>query len=166
LNLINGGAFANAWVDDGIRGGELRAARPTAVLDAEDVEGKRRRADGDDAVLADDAVLLAPADEFAGEEQQRTLAAIDQNKLVDGSASGLRSVDGPAIARASQTFGALLPDEHFAGGKSFLESEEETGVLVVRTDYRKDGNVFVSDRIEKPPFPLRVRRWSGGRAVA
>src|SRR5260370_28190753 len=100
------------------------------------------------------SVLLAPADEFAGEEQQRTLAAIDQNKLVDGSASGLRSVDGPAIARASQTFGALLPDEHFAGGKSFLESEEETGVLVVRTDYRKNGNVFVSDRIEKPPCVL------------
>src|SRR5260370_316980 len=79
------GAFANAGVDDGIRGGELRAAGPTAVLDAEDVERKRRRTDGDNAILADDAVLLAPADEFAGEEQQRTLAAIDQNKLVNGS---------------------------------------------------------------------------------
>src|SRR5712692_230223 len=166
LGLIYRGAFANAWVDDGIRGGELRAAGPTAVLDAENVKRKRRRADGNDTVLANDAVLLAAADELASEEQKRTLAAIDQNKLVDGSASRLRSVDGPAIARTCQTFGALLPDEHFAGGKSFLKSEKETGVLVVRTDYRKDGNVLVSDRIKKPPFPFRVRRWSGGRAVA
>src|SRR5260370_6499456 len=138
LGLIYCGAFANAWVDDGIRGGELRAAGPTAVLDAEDFERKRRRADGDDAVLADDAVLLAPADEFAGEEQQRTLAAIDQNKLVDGSASGLRNVDGPATARASQAFGALLADEHFTSGKSFLQRKEGAGVLVVGADDRKD----------------------------
>jgi len=108
------------------------------VLDAEDVEGKRRRADGDDAVLADDAVLLAPADEFAGEEQQRTLAAIDQNKLVDGSASGLRSVDGPAIARASK------PSEPCSRTSTSPVASpssrvRETGVLVVRTDYRKDG---------------------------
>src|SRR5260370_23564693 len=76
LCLINGGAFANAGVDDGIRGGGLRAAGPTAVLDAGGVERKPRRTDGANAILARDPVLLSPADEFAGEEQQRTLAAI------------------------------------------------------------------------------------------
>ena len=64
-------------MNDGSGGAELRAAGPAAVLDAKDVERQRRSASGDDAVLADDAVLLAPAYEFAGEEQQGTLAAID-----------------------------------------------------------------------------------------
>ena len=151
-------------MDDGIGGGELCAAGPAAVLDAEYVEGKRRRADGDDAVLADDAVLLATADEFAGEEQKRALAAIDENKLVDGGAGrGLLDINGPAIARACQTFGALLVDERFASGESFLESEEGTGVLAVRTDDGKDGDVLVRDGIEKPPFPLGPRRGNSRR---
>jgi len=42
----------------------------------------------------------------------------------------------PSRERA-KTFGALLPDETFAGGKSFLEVRKKLGVLVVRTDYRK-----------------------------
>src|SRR5260370_3489687 len=86
LGLINRGALANARMNDGIGSSELRAAGPTAVLDTEDVERERRSADGNDAVLSDNAVLLAAANEFAGEEQKRALAAINENKLVDGSA--------------------------------------------------------------------------------
>src|SRR3989454_12671914 len=115
---------------DGFRGSELRAAGPTAVLDTEHVEGKWRSADGDDAVLADDAVLLAAADELAGEEQKRALAAIDENKLVDGGAGrGLLDVNGPAIARACQAFGALLTNEDVTGSETFFKSEEKAGVL-------------------------------------
>ena len=117
-------------MDDGIGGGELCAAGPAAVLDAEYVEGKRRRADGDNAVLADDAVLLAAADELAGEEQKRALAAIDENKLVDGGAGrGLLDINGPAIARACQAFGALLTNEDVTGSETFFKSEEKAGVL-------------------------------------
>src|SRR5260370_30892098 len=97
LGLIYCGAFANAWVDDGIRGGELRAAGPTAVLDAENVKRQRSRADGNDTVLANHAVLLAAADELAGEEQHRTLAAINKNQLVDGSADALGRAEVPWI---------------------------------------------------------------------
>src|SRR5207302_9939814 len=85
LLLIDGGSFADAGMDNSIRGCELRGASPAAMLDAEDIERKRWRADRNDAVLANDAVLFAAADEFAGEEQQRTAAAIDQNELVNGS---------------------------------------------------------------------------------
>src|SRR2546426_10175746 len=103
-------------MDDGIRGGELRGAGPAAVLHAEDVERKRRRADGNDAVFADDAVLFASADEFTGKEQQRAAAAIDQNKLVDGSAGVvLRRIDRTTVAGALQDLCALLSDGHFAG---------------------------------------------------
>src|SRR6267142_1243391 len=66
--------FANAWVDDGLRRSELRAATgPAAVLDAKYIERQRFRADRYDAILADNAVLLAAADQFAGQQQQRPL---------------------------------------------------------------------------------------------
>src|SRR5467141_2130947 len=94
LGLINRGAFAHARMNDGIGSSELRAAGPTAVLDTEDVERERRSADGNDAVLSDNTVLLSAADEFAGEEQKRALAAINENKLVDGSARWLRNING------------------------------------------------------------------------
>jgi hypothetical protein len=68
LFLVDGGLFAHAGMDDGVGGGEICAGRPAAVLDAEDIERKRLGAGGNDAVLADDAVLFAAADEFAGEK--------------------------------------------------------------------------------------------------
>src|SRR5207249_10316569 len=98
-------------MDDGIRGGELRGAGPAAVLHAEDVERKRRRADGNDAVFADDAVVFASADEFTGKEQQRAAAAIDQNKLVDGSAGGvLRRIERTTVAGARPGVGGMRSD--------------------------------------------------------
>src|SRR2546430_6071665 len=59
LGLIHCGAFSDTRMDDGIRGGKLRGAGPAPVLDAEDIERQRRRADGNDAVLANDAGLFA-----------------------------------------------------------------------------------------------------------
>src|SRR5207249_10045817 len=98
------------------------------MVDAEDAERQRGRAGGNDAVLADDAILFAAADEFAGEKQERAPAAVDENELVDGSAGVvLRNVNGPAIAPANQAFGALLADEDFAGGKTFFEGSERAG---------------------------------------
>src|SRR6266566_5036914 len=43
------------------------------MLDAEDIQGKRRRADRYDAVFADDAVLFATAHQFAGKERSGRL---------------------------------------------------------------------------------------------
>src|SRR5712664_1149949 len=152
-------------MDDGIRGGKLRAASPTAVLDAEDIERERRSAGGNDAVFANDAVLLAAADEFAREEQQRALAAVDQDQLVDGrAATGLRNIHGAAIATANHALGTLLSHSHIAGGETFLEREESTGVLAKGTDDGKNGDVLVGNGIEQPPVPLRSRRRSGRRA--
>jgi len=62
---------------DALRCSELRVATgPAAVLDAEHIERQRLCADRHDAILADDAVLLAAADQFAGQKQQRPLAAM------------------------------------------------------------------------------------------
>jgi len=113
------------------------------VFNAEDVEGKRRRADGNNAVLANDAILFAAADEFAREEQQRSLAAVDQDELVDGGASGqLRKVDGMAVARTLHDLRALLGDGHLAGRESFFEGEERAGVLTLGTDDGEDRDIF------------------------
>jgi hypothetical protein len=87
LILLQRRLFADARVNDRSGGGELRSRRPAAVLDAEDIERQGFSAGRDDAVLGDDAVLLATADEFAGEQNERALAAIDQDELVDGRAA-------------------------------------------------------------------------------
>src|SRR6266481_5989715 len=163
LLLIDRRSFANAGMDDGFCSRELRAAGPAAVLDAEDIERERGRADRNDAVLADDAVLFAAADEFAREQQERALAAIDEDKLVDGSAGWLRKVNGAAVARALHDLRALLGDGHLAGRESFFEGKERAGVLALRTDDGKDGDVLVCDRIKEPPFALRTRGLSGRR---
>src|SRR6266446_3091345 len=125
-----GGSFADAWVDDGFRGSKLRDAGPAAMLDAKNAERQRRCTSRNDAVLADDAILLAAADEFASEKQQGAPTAVDENELVDGSAGVvLRNVNGTAIASANQAFGALLANEDFAGGEAFFEGEERASVL-------------------------------------
>jgi len=161
LFLVNGRAFADAGVNDGIRSGELRASGPAAVFDAENIEREWRRSDWNDAVLTDDAILLAA--EFAGEEQQRTLAAIDENKLINGSArGGLGNIDGTSVARTRQAFRALLADEHFAGGQTFFECKKETGVLVVGTHHRENRDVLVVDGVEEPPFAFGPG-WRSGR---
>src|SRR6266852_4262035 len=149
-------------MNDGERGRELRTAGPTAVLDAEDVERERRCASGNDAVLADDAVLLAAADQFAGEEQQRAAAAIDQEKLVDGSAgAGLGNVNGAAVATANHGFGTLLANEHLTVGETLFESEEGAGVLAEGADDGEDGDVLIGGGIKEPPVALGPRRRSG-----
>src|SRR5947207_7987818 len=103
LFLVDGCSFADARMNDGFRSCKLRAAGPAAVLNTEDVERERRRADGNDAILADDAILLAAAHELAGEQQQRAFTAIDQDKLVHGSAGhGLRTLCYQAITYAIQ----------------------------------------------------------------
>src|SRR5260370_42434451 len=132
LDLIDRSAFAHAGVNDGIRGGKLRAAGPAAVLDTENVEGERRIARGNDPVLADDTVLFAAADEFAREEQERTATAIDQHKLVDGSAgAGLRQGKGTSNPAPNPGFVTLLADRHFASGENLLARDERVGCLIV-----------------------------------
>jgi hypothetical protein len=54
-------------MNDDVGGGEFIAAGPAAVLDAENVERKRLRADGYDAIFADDAPLSSsPARRMSG----------------------------------------------------------------------------------------------------
>jgi len=67
-------------------------------------------------VLADDAVLLAAADEFAGEEKQRTLAAIDENQLIDAGSRGVIGMNA-AVATARESRGAVFADDDFAGAR-------------------------------------------------
>src|SRR5437588_7591741 len=84
LGLIHCGLFSYARMHNGIGRSELRAAGPTAMLDAENIQWKRWCAHWNDAVLANYAVLLAATDQFASKQQKRALAAVDQYQLIDG----------------------------------------------------------------------------------
>ena len=84
------------------------------MLDAKNVQRERLRAHGDEAVLADDAVLLAATDEFSSEKKQRSLAAIDEDELIDACAAG-RVGDNAAIAAARHAIATLFGDKDFAG---------------------------------------------------
>ena len=97
-------------------GGEgVTAAGPAAVLDAKDIEWQRLRADRDDAVFADDAILLAAGNHFAGEKEQRFLAAIYEDELVHlRAAAGTQHGRFGAIARTAHVL-ALFGDDGLAG---------------------------------------------------
>src|SRR5258708_4822574 len=82
---------------------------------------KRFGANRHDAVFADDAVLLAAADEFAGQQQQRTLAAVDEHELVHRRVI-LRRCSGPNHAAVTHHAGrAALADDHLATGQTFFQ---------------------------------------------
>src|SRR5215472_17843755 len=125
------------------------------MLDAKDIQRKRWRAHGYDAVFADDAVLFATAHQFAGKQQKRAFAAVDQDQLVDRSARRLGNVNWAAITTSDHFFGAPFSDDDFSGGQTLLQSQKGAGVPSVGSDDRKYGNVFVSDGIEDPPVPFR-----------
>src|SRR5256885_15268879 len=56
LALLYSGLFANARMDNRLRGHELRAAAgPASMLHTKHVQRQRLRADGNKAILADDA---------------------------------------------------------------------------------------------------------------
>src|ERR1700730_18678702 len=84
--------------------------------------------------------------------------AIDKNEFVDGSAGVLGNVNGTSITSSNQAFGALLADEDFARGETFLEREERAGVLAIGTDDGEDGDVFVRNGFEKAPFSFEATR--------
>jgi len=90
LFLVNGRAFADAGVNDGIRAAELRASGPAAVFDAENIDWERRSSDWNDAVLTDDAILLAAADEFrrARSKQRTLLRLMKQDDLTEAPVVG------------------------------------------------------------------------------
>src|SRR5262249_40594947 len=150
LTVIDSGLLTDARMDDGFRGGEIRTGRPTAVLDAEHVQGKRFRTDGNDAIFTNDAVLLAATDEFAGEENEWAPAAIDEDELVDAGRSRELTV-AEAAAVADHAARTLFADEDFAGSEAFFEGEEVAGVSGISCDDGKDGNVFKGNGIEEPP---------------
>src|SRR6184192_789751 len=103
-------------------------------------------------------LLLAGELVSGGKKQKRAAAAIDQNKLVDGSAGVvLRKINGTAVTRTLQDLRALLGDGDFAGRETFLERKKRTGVLTLGADDREDGDVFIDDGVEQSPFAL----WPG-----
>ena len=134
------------------------------MLDAEDIERKRVGAGGNDAVLANDAVLLAAADEFAGEEQEGSFAAIDENELIDARSAGIVWRNAVA-AIAHDADAALFADDNFAGGETFLEGEEMCGVISGTGDDGEDGDVFVSDGVEQAPIAVAFGRVGRGRRI-
>src|SRR5260370_879174 len=131
--------------------------------DAYNIERKRFGANGHDAIFADDAILLAAAHEFAGQQQQRTLAAVDEHELVHRRAAViLRRCSGPNYAAVPHHSGsAALAYDHLAARESFLERQEAAGVLRGATDVRKNSNVLVSDGIEDAPVAFRTLRSLG-----
>src|SRR5580700_6341202 len=120
-------------MNHGFRGGEgVTAAGPATVLNAKDVERQRLCADWNDAVLADDAILLAAGNHFACEKEQRLLAAIYQDELVHlRAAAGTQHGGFGAIARTAHVL-ALFGDDGFARGEGCVEGFEVGGVSVLR----------------------------------
>src|SRR5882724_8626028 len=151
-------------MNDGFGGGEIRAGRPAAVLDAEDIQRKRVGAGGNDTVLADDAVLLAAADKFAGEEKKRPLAAIDENELIDAGSAGIVWRNAVA-AIAHDADAALFADDNFAGSETLFEGEEMSGVIGGTSDDGEDADVFVSDGVEQAPVTVALGRVGRGRWI-
>ncbi len=138
-------------MNHGFRGGEgVAAAGPAAVLDAKDIEWQRLRADWNDAVLADDAILLAAGNHFAGEKQQRSLAAIDQHELVYLRAAGNQRCGFDAISRTAHVI-ALLGDDRFTGSERCIEGFEVRCVRLLRREHREDGERFVGDGFSRVP---------------
>ena len=138
LVLIDGGLFAHGGMDHGFRGGEgVTAAGPAAVLDAKDIERQRLRADGYDAVFADDAILLTAGNHFAGEKQQRFFASIYEDELVHlRAAAGIQHGRFGAVARTAHVF-ALFGDNCFARSERCIEGFEIGGVGVLRGQHRE-----------------------------
>ena len=130
------------------------------MLHAENVERQGIGAGSDDAILGDDAILLAAADEFAGEEKDGALAAIDQHQLVYGSAGVVLLSRCALVAAARHAFAALFSNKHVARREAVVESHERAGVLGKRTDYWENGYVFVGDGIEKAPIAFGFGLWS------
>ncbi len=128
-------------------------AGPAAMFDTKDVERQRRRADGHDAVLADDAVLLSAGNDFAGQENERALAAIDQDELIYLRADREVRRDA-AVARAAHVV-ALLGDDRIARSQRFIERREIAGVCVLRRDHGEDREILVRDRLGESPAGLR-----------
>src|SRR5882724_7466083 len=151
-------------MNDGFGGGEIRAGRPAAVLDAEDIERERVGSGGNDTVLADDAVLLAAADEFAGEEKEGSLAAIDENELIDAGSAGIVRRNAVA-AIAHDADAALFADDNFAGSETFFEGEEMSGVIGGTGDDWEDADVFVSDGVEQAPVAVAFGRVGRRRGI-
>jgi hypothetical protein len=61
----------------------MAPSAPSAGLDAKNGKVDWISTYGDNAVLGDDAVLLASGDDFTGEEKQRLAGVIDEDEGVD-----------------------------------------------------------------------------------
>ncbi len=147
-------------------GGKLRSGRPASVFDAEDIQRQRPFAGTYDAVLGDDAVLLPAAHEFAGEEHQRPLAAVDQHEAVHRrSALIVRDNHRPAIASSPQALASFLADDRVARAQRLVQRHEAAGPRGFPAQHRKDGQVFVSHRVAEPPA-IRFSRRATRRTCA
>src|SRR5712664_3702485 len=122
------------------------------------IERQRFRSNRHDAVFADDAILLAAADQFSGQQQQRTLAAVDEHELVHGGAAViLRHGNGPNLAAvAHHADSPAFADDHFAARETFFQRQKAAGVLRGAANHGKNRNVFVDDWIEDAPMAFRT----------
>src|SRR6266851_1036939 len=157
LLLVHRSLLADAGMHDCLRRRELRtAACPAAVLHAEDIERQRFRSNRHDAVFADDAILLAAADQYSGQQQQRTLAAVDEHELVYRGACAVIRDGVNSIAVAHHADSPALADDHFAARETFFQRQKAAGVLRGAANHRKNRNVFVDDWIEDAPIAFRT----------
>src|SRR5467141_3818721 len=157
LLLVHRSLLADAGVHDGLRRGELRAtARPAAVLHAENIEWQRLGANRHDAILADNAILLAAADQFSGQQQQRTLAAVDEHELVYRGACAVIRDGVNSIAVAHHADSPALADDHVTAREAFFQRQKAAGVLRGAANHGKNRNVFVDDWIEDAQIAFRT----------
>jgi hypothetical protein len=101
---------------------------------------------------------LPPLTSSPGEQQQRTFAAVDEHELIHGgTAFVLRHGNGTDLATVTDhANGATLADDYFAAGEALFECEEAAGVLRGAADHRKNGDVFIGDRVEDAPVAFRA----------
>ena len=136
---------------------------PAAVFDAEDGEVDGVGSGGNDAVLGDNAVLLAAGDDLAGEQEQRAVGVVDQDQGVDLVALLARRGGRAAAGTDETAHFAGFGDLDFAGLEALIEGEELAALRgsAVRANHGKESEVAAFDRFEDTIAAGGCGIWSG-----
>src|SRR5262245_20053596 len=116
-----------------------RAARPSAVLDAEDVQRNSSRGGLDDAIMTDDAVLLPAENHLACNQHERPARCVNQRKPVH-----FRAVAEPLpIDRVCASISPEFSDRDFSRAQALVERHEVGTCKRFIRYYRKQGEILV-----------------------
>src|SRR5689334_257034 len=138
---------------------EVLAARPSAVFDAEDINRYRLRCRFNDAVVADDAILLAADDHLTGNQDELFAGMVGHCQPVDFGVIVYAALR-PQAVRAP--VGTQFGDDHFAAAQAFIEGDEIVITCGLFGKNRKDRQVIETCRRADAPVTMRRFRVAAG----